>query len=208
MNKSLHVLLATAVVPLVLVPAVAGAAPTRSIEDLKTAYRGETTAHSKYLAYAAKAEAEGYAYVATLFRAASEAESIHARNHKRALAELGVKNPVPGKYTGTPGTTAENLRDAIKGETYEKDTMYPRMIADAQAENAQGALQSFQYALAAEKQHAALYTAALKSLNTRTPVTRFYVCTVCGATFKGSAPAVCPVCGTPREKFLVIGKRA
>ncbi|MGC8668814.1 MAG: rubrerythrin family protein [Chthonomonadales bacterium] len=192
----------------VFLPAWTAAAPTRSVEDLKTAYKGETTAHSKYLAYAAKADAEGYAYVATLFRAASQAESIHARNHKRALAELGVRHPVPGKYTGTPGTTAENLKDAIKGETYEKDTMYPKMIADAEAENAGGALQSFRYALAAEKQHAALYTAALTSLSSRPQNAVFYVCTVCGATFKDTAPAVCPVCGTPREKFLVIRKRA
>lgn len=193
---------------LAMLPASAWAAPTRSIEDLKTAYKGETTAHAKYLAYAAKAEAEGYTYVATLFRAASQAESIHARNHKRALEQLGVKNPVPGKYTGTPGTTAQNLKDAIKGETYEKDTMYPKMIADAEAENAAGALQSFRYALAAEKQHAALYTAALKNLSRSQKGAVFYVCTVCGATFKDTAPAYCPVCGTPREKFLVVGKRA
>src|SRR5690242_19159279 len=117
------------VIPTILMTAIlelpatlAVAAPTRTIEDLKTAYLGETTARQKYAAYARQADQEGYKEVAALFRAASEAERIHARNHKAALATLGVTDPQVGSYTQTPGTTRENLADAIRSETYERDT--------------------------------------------------------------------------------------
>jgi rubrerythrin len=180
------------------------AAPTRTIEDLKTAYLGETTASQKYAAYARQADREGYKEAATLFRAATEAERIHARNHRAALAKLGVTDPQAGSYTQTPGTTRENLADAIRGETYERDEMYPEMIRHAELEKQTNAVRSMTFALDAERQHAALYTAALQELGQKRAATVFFVCPTCGATFKAAAPTACPTCGTNGEKFKLI----
>ena len=185
-------------------PTLALAAPTRTIEDLKTAYMGETTACQKYAAYAREADHEGYKEAATLFRAASEAERVHARNHKAALAKLGVTDPQPGSYTQTPGTIRENLADAIRGETYERDEMYPEMIRHAEAEKQAGAVRSMRFALDAERQHAALYTTALQEPAPKRAGTVFFVCPTCGATFKAAAPMACPTCGTNGEKFKLI----
>ncbi len=185
--------------------ASSGASPAaKTIQDLRAAYTGETTASAKYAAYAKVAAAEGYSQVASLFRAASRAEKIHASNHKRELVKLGVNDPRPGAFLKQPGTTRENLADALKGETYEKTTMYPGMIKDATAAGDAGAVTSFTYALAAEKQHAALYAAALKNLVKSASGQVYYVCPVCGGTYKKAAPPACPVCATPGEKFLKI----
>lgn len=174
----------------------------KTVANLKAAYQGETTAHTKYAVYARVADKEGYKEVAQLFRAASQAESIHARNHKQALATLGVTNPKAGTYAKTPGTTRENLTDAFKGETYERDTMYPAMIREAQQEGQAEAERSMVYAISAEKQHAALYQAALKTLNQKPAGSGFYVCPVCGATYTPrDVPAASPVCGTPKAQF-------
>ena len=189
---------------LALPATLALAAPTRTIEDLKAAYLGETTARQKYTAYSRQADREGYREVAALFRATSEAERIHARNHKAALAKLGVTDPQAVFYTQTPGTTRQNLADAIRGETYERDTMYPAMLQHTRAEKQPQAALSLIIARAAEQQHAALYTAALQDLGQRRLGAIFSVCSVCGATFKGAAPMACPICGTDQEKFELI----
>jgi rubrerythrin len=189
---------------LVLLATAAFAAPSRTIADLKTAYVGETTAHEKYAAYARQADREGYLGVAALFRAASEAERIHARNHRAVLAKLGVSDLRAGTYDQTPGTTRENLADAIQGETYERDTMYPAMLRHARAEGQPEAIRSLTFARNAERQHAALYAAALQDLNQMRSGAVFSVCPVCGATFKGAAPLACPTCGTDREKFELV----
>jgi rubrerythrin len=180
-------------------------AASKTVNDLKAAYLGETTAHSKYAVYAKIADNEGYKDVARLFRAASVAESIHARNHKRALEQLGVRNPKAGEFAASKAkSTRQNLQDAIKGETYEKDIMYPGMLKDARQENKQGAIQSFNFALQVERQHAALYIEALKSLSKNTHPVNYYVCPVCGSTFRNRAPRSCPVCGTSRERFISV----
>lgn len=173
---------------------------SRTIEDLKTAYKGETTAHAKYAAYALKAQEEGFKGAATLFRAAAEAERIHARNHRAVLVKLGVQ-PIPGVYRGTPGSTAVNLRDAIKGESYERDTMYPEMIQHATAEGQPEAVRSLTYALNAETQHAMLYRQALANLRRGGPATVYYVAPTCGATYANAPPASCPTCGIPGSQF-------
>lgn len=184
-----------------LAAGMASAAPgKKTIDNLKAAYLGESTAHAKYAAYAKKADKEGYRGAASLFRAASAAEGIHAAAHKAVLARLGVKNPKAGSFTKTPGATASNLKDAIKGETYERDVMYPKMLKDAMAEGESGAVIAMTYALAAEKQHADLYTSELQSLKRRAADT-YAVCPVCGATYRKGAPSVCPVCGTEGPKF-------
>jgi rubrerythrin len=160
---------------------------SKSTDDLKAAFAGESQANRRYLAFAKKAEDEGYPQAALLFRAAAAAETVHALNHLRALGEVK--------------STAENIQAAIHGENYEATIMYPDFIADAEKEQDKKALGSFRYALAVEKVHEALYTMALEALSKDTPVVAYYVCPVCGDTFEGTAPDRCPVCNTPSSRF-------
>ncbi len=159
---------------------------SKTEKNLQDSFAGESQANRKYLAFAKKAEAEGFKQAAKLFRAAAAAETIHAHNH---LRELGVVK-----------STKENLMAAISGESYEFQNMYPKMIADAQAEGNKGALQSFNYANEVEKIHAALYQKALDSLG-RNIETDYYVCQVCGYTAEGEAPDECPVCKSKKPAF-------
>lgn len=154
--------------------------------NLQDAFAGESQANRKYLAFAKRAEAEGFKQAAKLFRAAAAAETIHAHNH---LRELGIVK-----------STKENLMTAINGESYEFQNMYPQMIAHAQEEGNRGALQSFNYANAVEKAHAALYQKALDTLG-RNLDTDYYVCSVCGYTAEGEAPDECPVCKSKKQAF-------
>jgi rubrerythrin len=158
-------------------------------QNLKDAFAGESQANRKYLAFAKKAEAEGYIQVAKLFRAAAAAETIHAHNHLRELK--GIKS------------TRENLREAINGESYEFQKMYPAMINDAKSEGNQAALRTFTFANEVEKIHAALYQKALDNLETtgRNKTLDYYVCSVCGYTAEGEAPDECPVCKAKKQAF-------
>lgn len=157
-----------------------------SEKNLQDAFAGESQANRKYLAFSKKAEEEGLRQVAKLFRAAAAAETIHAHNHLRGL--------------GAVKSTRDNLLDAINGESYEFQKMYPRMIADAQAEGNSKALQSFSYANEVEKVHAALYQNALDSLGANRD-TDYHVCSVCGYTAEGEAPDACPVCRSKKQAF-------
>ncbi len=159
---------------------------SKTEQNLKDAFAGESQANRKYLAFAKKAEEEGYVQAAKLFRAAAAAETIHAHNHLRGLS--GVKS------------TKENLLAAISGESYEFQKMYPQMIADAKAEGQDYALRSFNMANEVEKVHAALYQKALESLG-KNVVTDDYVCSVCGYTAEGEAPDECPVCKAKKKAF-------
>lgn len=159
---------------------------SKTEKNLQEAFAGESQANRKYLAFAKKAEAEGYKQAAKLFRAAAAAETIHAHNH---LRELGVVK-----------STKENLMTAINGESYEFKNMYPGMIADAATEGNSKALQSFNYANEVEKVHAALYKKALDSLGKNID-TDYYVCQVCGYTAEGEAPDECPVCKSKKQAF-------
>jgi rubrerythrin len=159
---------------------------SKTEKNLQDAFAGESQANRKYLAFAKKAEAEGFKQAAKLFRAAAAAETIHAHNH---LRELGVVK-----------STKENLMAAISGESHEFQDMYPRMIADATAENNAGALRSFNFANEVEKVHAALYQKALDTLG-RNVDTDYYVCSVCGYTAEGEAPDECPVCKSKKPAF-------
>jgi rubrerythrin len=160
---------------------------SKSLDDLKAAFAGESQANRRYLAFAQKAESEGYLQAAKLFRAAAEAETVHALNHFRAAGEIK--------------STAENLQTAVKGENYEATTMYPEFVGDAEKDQDKKALLSFTYALEAEKMHEALYTKMLAKLSKDTPPVDYYVCPVCGATYEGSAPDRCPVCSTPGARI-------
>ena len=159
-------------------------------QNLKDAFAGESQANRKYLAFAKKAEAEGYIQVARLFRAAAAAETIHAHNHLRELK--GIRS------------TRENLMEAINGESYEFQKMYPAMIDDAKSEGNQPALRTFTFANEVEKVHAALYQKALDNLEAtgRNKTLDYYVCSVCGYTAEGSAPDVCPVCSAKKQAFM------
>ncbi|MGE5173880.1 MAG: rubrerythrin family protein [Betaproteobacteria bacterium] len=155
-------------------------------QNLQDAFAGESQANRKYLAFARKAEEEGYAQVAKLFRAAAAAETIHAHNHLKALS--GIKS------------TKENLMAAISGESYEFQKMYPQMITDAKAEGQDYALRSFNLANEVEKVHADLYQKALENLGKNAAVD-YYVCSVCGYTAEGEAPDDCPVCRAKKQAF-------
>jgi len=157
-------------------------------ENLQEAFAGESQANRKYLAFANKADKEGFAQAAKLFRAAAAAETIHAHAHLRALKGVGA--------------TAENLKEAIAGETHEFKNMYPQMIKDAEAEGHKAALRSFQYANAVEKIHAELYQQALDSLEAGPAEYDYYVCSVCGHTHAKEAPEKCPVCGANANAFF------
>jgi rubrerythrin len=140
-----------------------------------------------------------------LFRAASEAEKTHARNHKQVLAKLEVTGLKAATYLKLPGATRENLADAIKGESYEIETMYPTMIQQAREEGQTDAERSMYYALSAEKQHVALFKDALKNLSRKPSLEAFYVCPICGATYTmHNVPAASPVCGTPKAQFKLV----
>ena len=159
---------------------------SKTAENLADAFAGESQANRKYTAFARKAEQEGHKQVAKLFRAAAEAETVHALNHLREMG--GIRS------------TRENLDEAINGESYEFQKMYPQMIEDAKSEKNEGALKSFEYANAVEKTHAGLYTRALESLG-KNEETDYYVCQVCGHTAEGEAPDTCPVCQSKKQAF-------
>lgn len=152
---------------------------SKTEKNLQEAFAGESQANRKYLAFAKKAEEEGFKQIARLFRAAAEAETVHAHAHLRELG--GVKG------------TRENLAAAIGGETHEFQNMYPQMIADATAEGVSGALRSFTYANEVEKIHADLYQKALDAIG-KNAETAYYVCQVCGNTVENEAPDECPIC--------------
>ncbi len=157
-----------------------------SEKNLMEAFAGESQANRKYLAFARKAEQEGYPQVARLFRAAAAAETVHAHNHLKELH--GIKS------------TRENLLAAINGESYEFQKMYPKMIEEAVAEGHKSAERTFRLANDVEKVHADLYQKALDNLG-KNPETDYFVCQVCGYTAEGEAPDECPVCRAGKQSF-------
>ncbi len=192
---------------LIAAPAVAVPSadrPSQTLDNLMTAYNGESNAHARYLAFATKADTEGYGKVAGLFRAAARAEEIHAQNHAAAIAKLGgvakaVIAPADVK------STKENLEAAIQGETYERDTMYPEFLKAARAAGEKGAVQTLNYAKTAEAEHAKLYQEALNNLDQmKGESPKYYVCTVCGYTVKVVDFKKCPSCFNGKDKYVVV----
>ncbi len=183
----------------------ADTAKATTLANLQTAFNGESNAHARYLAFAKKAEAEGYGEVASLFRAAAKAEEIHANNHAVVIKKLGG---TPEAKIETPDvkSTKENLEAAIKGETYERDTMYPGFLKQAREARNTDAIQTFNFAKTAEAEHAKLYTKALKDLAKLkgTKAKNFYVCSVCGYTVEKVDFAKCPSCFSPKEKYETV----
>ena len=159
--------------------------------NLREAFAGESQANRKYLAFAKKAEQEGFTNVARLFRTAAEAETIHALAHFAAME--GIRS------------TADNLRAAVSGETYEHTEMYPPMLQQAIADDHR-AKRMFGYAMKAEAVHAKLYKMALEAVEAGRDLTeaKFYLCPVCGHIELGTPPASCPICGNKGEKFVQV----
>jgi rubrerythrin len=155
-------------------------------EYLKEAFAGESQANRTYLAFAEKADREGQPQAARLFRAAAAAETVHAHSHLRALKGIG--------------STQDNLKEAIAGETHEFKSMYPEMLEQAKAEGHKDAERSFRFALEVEKVHGALYQNMLDNLGS-TGDFPYYVCPVCGYTTERGAPDTCPVCNTKGSMF-------
>lgn len=158
--------------------------------NLKEAFAGESQANRKYVAFARRAEQDGFPGIARLFRTAAEAETIHALGHLAAMDGIG--------------STADNLRAAIQGETYEFTEMYPPMLQQAEAEGHR-AKRMFNYAMKAEAVHAKIYAMALEAVEQGRDLEAvdFYLCPVCGHIELGKAPDSCPICGAPKEKFVL-----
>jgi rubrerythrin len=162
-----------------------------TIDNLKEAFAGESQANQKYRAFAKKAEQDGFPNVARLFRTAAEAERIHAEGHLKSLEGIG--------------STADNLKTAIDGETHEYKEMYPPMFEQATVD-AHKAKRMFGYALEAEEVHARLYTLALEAVKQGKDLTEveFYLCPVCGNIEFGKPTEPCPICGTKPDKFILV----
>jgi rubrerythrin len=158
-------------------------------DNLKGAFAGESQANRRYLAFARKADEEGQQQVAKLFRAAAEAETVHALNHLKIVGEIK--------------STTDNLGTAISGETFEFKTMYPEYLSKAKEDGNKQAAWSFDVANKVEQIHANLFSKAIDALKAgkKPPSMDYYVCSVCGNTVEGSAPDKCPVCGAPKSKF-------
>ncbi len=161
-------------------------------DNLSAAFAGESRANRKYLFFADKADEEGYAQIARLFRAAADAETVHARNHLTVLE--GIRS------------TVQNLEEAIAGENDEFENMYPMFIEKAEKEGQKEAMMSFKKANAVERLHHALYSQALKALQVGDALKEesYYVCQVCGNTVGSEAPDFCPICGVPQSMFKKI----
>lgn len=161
-------------------------------DNLQAAFAGESQANRKYLAFAKKADQDGYPQVAKLFRAAAEAETVHAHAHLRVMG--GIND------------TAENLKEAVSGEAHEFQSMYPEFLSIAEKEGNKAAINSFKYALAVEEIHHGLYQAALKAVTSGSdlPARKVYVCPVCGNTVYDELPDKCPICNVSKDKFFEV----
>lgn len=201
------VMLAAAGLSLLAVPTARAATPptsapaaTNTLQNLQAAFNGESNAHARYLAFAEKADAEGFAGAASLFRAAARAEQTHAAAHSAVITKMGGK-PTADVKAAEVKTTAENLKAAIEGESYERDTMYPDFLKQARVEKNKAALQSFTYAKTAEAEHAKLYAQALQNLDGWKTARTFYVCQVCGYTTTQLDFAKCISCFSGKDKY-------
>jgi rubrerythrin len=181
----------------------------KTLENLKAAYKGETTASAKYAAYADQARKEGFVQIAIMFNATSKAEEVHALNHKAVIEKMGGKaDPVTPVFSVK--SSKENLEDAMKGENYEMMTMYPDFVKAAKDENANDAVKSLRWAMETEKKHYLMYTNALSALeknDVKSLPKVYWVCPKCGNTYDQAKPEdKCAFCYTSRDKFIKFDK--
>ena len=164
---------------------------TMTESNLKAAFAGESQAHMKYLIFSQVAEKEGRPNIARLFKAIAYAEQVHATNHLKVLGGIGK--------------TSGNLEEAISGETFEVDEMYPAYKAEAELQQEKDAVRSTHYALEAEKIHASMYALARSQAAAGSDITvgNIYICPTCGYTVEGTTPDACPVCGVKKELFKI-----
>jgi rubrerythrin len=165
---------------------------SKTDQNLMSAFAGESQANRKYLAFAKKAQDEGYPQIAKLFKAAADAETAHAMNHLQRAGEIK--------------STAENVQAAIGGETFEFTKMYPEYIKIAREEGNKNAVWTFNVANKVEQIHAGLYKKAAEALANKKdlPASDLYVCCNCGNTVEGSAPDMCPICGSAKTAFFKV----
>ncbi|MEI8006435.1 MAG: ferritin family protein [Bacteroidota bacterium] len=194
---------------MLLTGVTAYAGSEKTMENLKAAFKGESTASAKYAAFAEQARKEGFIPIAIMFNATSKAEAIHAMNHKAVIEKMGGKTElVNPEYTVK--TTKENVEDAIKGENYEMMTMYPEFLKAAKDENANDAIKSIRWAMETEKKHYLIYTNALNGLNkndVKSLPKVYWVCPKCGNTYDQPKPEdKCAFCYTSRDKFIKFDK--
>ena len=176
------------------------------IQNMHDAYKGETTAHFKYAAYSKKAAEEGHSEIALLFKAASGAELIHANNHKVVLLRMQEIIPeITPEFT--VNSTAENLKEAIEGESYEYNKMYPEFIKNANDAGDYMAQISLTYAYKVEKKHRDFYISALAALEAGTDKSLakvYYLCPTCGNTYATTAPSRCEISMTDSKLFIKV----
>lgn len=163
-----------------------------TIENLRDAFSEESQANKKYLAFAIRADQDTLPQIARLFRATADSENVHALNHLRILKEVG--------------STEENLRAAVEGETHEFQKVYPKFLKEAKKEKRADAAWSFDVANKVEEIHSTLYSKIIETLRTggRPIMAAYYVCQACGNTVEKEAPDKCPICSSSKDKFKEI----
>lgn len=191
------------VAPLALAAGTAQLTVGTTLENLQAAYNGESNASAKYLEFSKQADKEGYAGVASLFRAASRAEQVHATKHAAVIKSLGG-TPTAKIEPAAVKSTKENLEAAIAGESYERDAMYPGFLGRAKADRNKDAIESFNYAKTAEAEHAVLYADALKNMDAWKAKRTFYVCSICGYTVIELPKDKCISCFGPKDKYEAV----
>ncbi|MFH0878709.1 MAG: rubrerythrin family protein [Lentisphaerota bacterium] len=175
-----------------------------TLDNLKAAFNGESNAQAKYAAFAVKADEEGYGQVASLFRASAKAESIHAANLARTITAMGAE-PKADIKAAEVKTTKENIADALAGETYETEKMYPEFAKQAELDKNEKAIRNFKGAMVVESDHAKFFTEALANLEQWREGTKdFLVCDVCGYTTVDLGLMKCPICAAPRSKMEIV----
>ncbi len=202
-KASLFIVLALSLISLGLAQKIP-AAGLKSLDNLMAAFNGESNANAKYLAFAAKADAEGFGPVASLFRAAARAEQVHFEHHAAVIKALGGAAKATIEIPDVK-STRENVQAAFDGETYEHDTMYPGFIAQAEKDKVADALNSFERAGEAEGVHARLFASVLKDMDGWKGAARtFYVCPTCGNLLDARPVSVCPICGENGKNFIAV----
>lgn len=190
-------------IAIITISTLAAAASGTTLQNLNTAYQGESNAANRYREFARKAETENLKQAAKLFRAASASEEIHRTIIERAILKMGGQIAT-FKLDEVPlGSTADNLRSAIKGETAESSTLYPGFLTTARADNEKSAIRAFNYALEAEKKHAEYFQQALDRIGGELPLT-CYLCKDCGLLLTKLPAKKCPVCREGLKEFKII----